>query len=177
MTAYDLIEQYYSDRTTNRSKVLLMNHIVEGVEILHYLNADKDTIDAFCIHPLLQADRDLLNNYQLVVENDVNSKVILFAMEYRQRANSWLSDKVSIDESGNVVKIGSPDYGNLLEVKQMLIADKVQNYDDFLMYHAKTHPRAKELDFYFNEWLDKLDISESEFRKLANYAKGFNEDY
>lgn len=40
----------------------------------------------------------------------------------------------------------------------MLVADKVQNYKDFSLYHADTHPRAKELERYFQNWFCRLNI-------------------
>ena len=45
----------------------------------------------------------------------------------------------------------------------MLIADKVQNRKDFMMYHLHTHQRSKELEKYFNQWLNKLSVSEEMF--------------
>jgi len=38
------------------------------------------------------------------------------------------------------------------------VADKIQNYKDFLIYHQKTHARSKELNEYFQNWLKKLDV-------------------
>ena len=58
--------------------------------------------------------------------------------------------------------------GPLKEVRQMLIADKVQNYADFLTYHAHTHSRSKELDFYFKHWLAQLDVSRDLYSLLVD---------
>lgn len=46
----------------------------------------------------------------------------------------------------------------------MLIADKVQNYKDFEIYHKSTHPRSKELDQYFKNWLQKLNINTDQYQ-------------
>lgn len=48
-------------------------------------------------------------------------------------------------------------------VNVMLCADKIQNYKDFLLYHKNTHPRAKELDEYFNNWFKALKIENFDF--------------
>lgn len=48
----------------------------------------------------------------------------------------------------------------LKEVRDMLVADKVQNYKDFLLFHKDTHERSNALDKYFNLWIDKLDAKE-----------------
>ena len=46
----------------------------------------------------------------------------------------------------------------LPEVRDMLIADKIQNYKDFLFYHKGTHPRSRELEEYFKNWFGILGI-------------------
>jgi len=53
----------------------------------------------------------------------------------------------------------------------MLIGDKVQNYKDFLIYHHGSHERSDDLDKYFNNWLKKLDISQSTFKQLYSQLK------
>ena len=79
-------------------------------------------------------------------------------MEYRRVANSYLSHDVPEDFVGFSCE----------EVKQMLIADKVQNYKDFLIYHSETHPRKEELDFYFNKWFEFLEIDYNEIVKAIS---------
>ena len=46
----------------------------------------------------------------------------------------------------------------LAEVGDMLRADKVQNYKDFLLHHRDTHPRADALHRYFRQWLQRLSV-------------------
>ena len=48
----------------------------------------------------------------------------------------------------------------------MLIADKVQNYKDFLLYHKNTHERSDELDEYFNSWFKILHCDYKELVKI-----------
>jgi hypothetical protein len=56
-------------------------------------------------------------------------------------------------------------------VREMLIADKIQNRKDFELYHKDTHPRAKELTEYFNEWMKILDISEEKYQNILEQIK------
>lgn len=85
-------------------------------------------------------------------------------MEYRSQANAWLSDKVikvplmGIGPTTHCVPNGVPTPGPLADVRDMLIADKIQNYKDFIIYHRGTHPRSDELDTYFEAWLRVLRV-------------------
>lgn len=144
-TAYKIIKNYYGDITAKRSGVPLINHINEGIEILKNIGADTITIDAYCLHPILQSDDALKENLDFDFE-DVPSKAIILAMEYRRVANSYLSK----DKIESFVGFTTP------EIKYMLYADKVQNEKDFKLYHEGKHERSKELREYFNNWLNIL---------------------
>jgi len=146
---YKLIEKFYGDRVAKRSGVPLINHINEGLTVLSAIRATETTKRAFCIHPLLQADEDLQENYY--ISSFVDHHPLLLAMEYRSVANEYLSDKVDTEQKIRL----SP----LLEVNEMLIADKVQNRKDFMTYHYGTHERSDELARYFNKWLNALNVS------------------
>jgi hypothetical protein len=163
---YKLIEKFYGDKVAKRSQVPLINHINEGLVVLSGINATETAKRAFCIHPLLQADEDLQENYYIC--SFVDKHALLLAMEYRSVANEFLSDKMDL-EVVPAIRL-SP----LLEVNEMLIADKVQNYKDFVTYHYDTHPRSAKLNQYFHKWLDKLEISYYEndrLCKLINESK------
>jgi hypothetical protein len=88
--AYKLISDYYGDKTTERSGVKLINHIDEGIIILKSIGADDETIDAYCLHPILQSDESFNENYTLNFEG-ISTTSLLLAMEYRRVANSYLS--------------------------------------------------------------------------------------
>ena len=148
MLEYKLITEYYGDRVANRSQLPLINHINEGLVILTEIGASEQARKAFCLHPLLQNDNDLIKNY-LMVTTHCEAYTVMLVMEYRSVANKYLSDKVNMTTSISL----SP----LTEVNDMLIADKVQNYKDFTTYHKNTHPRSGELDLYFRRWLNTLD--------------------
>lgn len=147
---YQLINAYYGQQTTARSRAYLMNHIDEGLAILSWINASELTKKAYCLHPILQNDLDLQRNWR----NDFSTlspQALILCMEYRKTANAYLSNREI--SSLNDIKL-SP----ISEVNHMLIADKVQNYKDFLRYHKYTHPRSKELELYFKNWLEKLAV-------------------
>lgn len=164
---YQMIQEYYGDRRAKRSGLFLMNHIDEGFTVLSKLQQsrpnlfktlDKKSIDsmytAFAIHPMLQSDESLK---EFVTKNhDINSLSLILAMEYRRVANAYLSTR-------SIKGLEEIELSPVPEVNIMLLADKIQNYKDFRRYHAKTHPRAYELDQYFNNWLKKLDYTEVEF--------------
>lgn len=143
--AYKLIKKYYNGETTKRSRVPLMNHINEGIEILKSINADDITIDAYCLHPILQSDESFNTNYEMDFTGIPTASLIL-AVEYRRVANSYLSK----DKIESFVGFTNE------RIKQMLYADKVQNEKDFKIYHEKTHPRGEKLREYFNNWLNVL---------------------
>lgn len=165
---YRAIQKHYGDRKAERSGVLLMQHIDEGLHILDILGASKDAKRAWCLHPLFQHNDDL----QVISNNDIlfsfSPRCVMLAMEYRARANDWLSDKVQKINPmvGNMMVDGNPSPGHILEVKHMLIADKVQNYKDFLLYHSGKHGRSEELNYYFQEWLKELNVGIQEYTDL-----------
>jgi len=143
--AYQLIKAYYGEQTTKRTGVRLMNHIDEGIEILKSISADQITIDAYCLHPILQSDEVFNSNYEMNFEG-ISTASLILAVEYRRVANSYLSKNSMLDFVGFTND----------RIKQMLYADKVQNEKDFRLYHEGTHPRSQELRTYFDNWLNIL---------------------
>lgn len=161
---YKMISSYYGNKKASRSKVFLMNHIDEGISVLKKIKASENAIKAYCLHPILQSDEDLSKNFKdLEFWGDspeaIQPKVLILAMEYRSVANEYLSKRKisSIDE----IRL-SP----LKDVNDMLIADKVQNYKDFLLHHKESHSRSKELDEYFNNWFKRLGVNYNELVKV-----------
>lgn len=150
---YQLIQQFYGDRVTERSGAYLMNHIDEGLAILAWIGASDTAKRAYCLHPILQADEALYENYEKV-DFPFEAKVLIAAMEYRSVANAYLSKR-------KIQSLEEIRLSPLKEVNDMLIADKIQNRKDFEIYHLHTHPRSKELNEYFKNWCQRLGISES----------------
>lgn len=148
MKAYELIKNYYGDKRTKRSGVLLMNHIDEGIEILKSINASQYAIEAYCLHPMLQSDEAFNSNLDLDFSG-VSTHALLLAMEYRRVANSYLSNLNQTDFVGFTNN----------EIKDMLYADKLQNEKDFALYHEKNHPNSKQLRTYFDNWFNMLGIT------------------
>lgn len=171
---YKLISQHYGDRVAKRSQVPLINHINEGLVVLDAIGATEEAKRAFCLHPLFQADEDLKENFYMA--SFVFPHVLLLTMEYRNIANAFLSDKMDDDMLQETIDAYGLDslrsdlikLSPLKEVNDMLIADKVQNYKDFVTYHQKTHERTSELDDYFNIWLNTLGVSDKQYGELIN---------
>lgn len=157
---YKLISAHYGNRVAKRSQVPLMNHINEGLVVLDRISTTDQARRAFCLHPLLQADNDLKANYPMIAST-CNAWAVMLAMEYRNIANSFLSDKM--DAPYDIPIKLSP----LFEVNEMLVADKVQNRKDFITYHKATHDRSGQLELYFKLWLKALDISEETYNSLC----------
>jgi len=146
---YQLISEFYNNKKARRSSVPYMNHIDEGLGILFEIGASEWAMKAFCLHPIFQMDQDLANNR--VFFEKLNPRSLALAMEYRNVANAYLSAR-KIDALEDIAL--SP----LKDVNDMLIADKVQNYKDFLKHHSE-HPRSVQLDGYFNHWFKRLGVS------------------
>lgn len=158
-SAYELIETYYGDTKSSRGDQYYMNHIDEGLYILEQLKADQETKDAWCLHPIVQSDAALRDAVTLSFEG-ISSKAMMYAMEYRWRANNHLSF--------HAPKV--PEYIELLPVRQMLIADKIQNCKDFELYlrGRPNVPNSERLyDYFHKEWFKSLYISEEYYETMA----------
>lgn len=156
---YDLIHAFYDSKVAKRSQVPLINHIDEGLDVLNCLDASESAKRAYCLHPLLQNDSDLINTYSKCC--DISSTdVIMLAMEYRSVANEYLSAKV---RTNHKIRLSPID-----QVNDMLVADKVQNYKDFMTYHSLSHIRSAELDEYFHDWFKALKIDANTYKTLCN---------
>lgn len=162
MKEYAAILAFYGDRCAKRSGVPLMNHIDEGLVILEEIGATEWAKRAFCLHPLVQEDDNLEEHFDWLRQFD--PWVVALTMEYRSVANEYLSQCPS--RAPQEIRL-SP----LTDVNDMLIADKVQNYKDFLIYHLDTHDRAQRLDQYFRQWLERLGVSKERFRELGRLLK------
>jgi len=166
---YRAIKNFYGKRTAERSQVPLIHHILEGCSIMLAIGADSDACNAYMLHPLFQADAELHTVGYDYARYATNAVPVALAFEYRIYANAWLSDKV-IRQGASLMQIGKPTPGPNPLIKQMLIADKVQNKKDFDLYHKGKHARSDELEWYFNEWLNVLDIDQQKYNELVAIA-------
>lgn len=156
---YQAVQTFYGSRRAQRSGQFYMNHIDEGLTVLAQIGASDRARRAFCLHPLVQLDADLAQNYTRVGELTSDPQVLALAMEYRNIANAYLSYMAPRAE-------GDIQLGPLVEVHDMLRADKIQNFKDFLLFHHHNHSRSKELEHYFRSWLTRLQISDATFAQL-----------
>lgn len=152
--AYMMASHFYDNEKTKRSAIPLMNHIDEGLFVLSELGADRITMDAWIVHPLFQTDSALKNtlHYCRNYFYGLEEHCILYAMEYRNVANQYLSERT-------ISSIEDIALSPLEQVNQMLIADKVQNRNDFIRYHKGTHPKSDCLEKYFENWLLRLGVT------------------
>ena len=168
--AYDCVRHFYGERTAKRSGVRLMNHIDEGLKILEAIGAAEVAKAAFCLHPLFQEDAELARHTGSILIHRISPRTLMNVIEYRNQANAWLGDKVT--KIDGAIKIqGAPTPGPLLDVKHMLIADKVQNYKDFIQFHQGIHARSDELTVYFERWLQALGVSRQQFFELEELCR------
>lgn len=145
--AYKKIQEFYGDKRTVRSGVPLIYHIDEGGAILDSLGANDIVKDAYYLHPLFQSDESFNENKNISLDG-ISPESIILSIEYRRIANSYLSTM----DPKNLIEIPCE------EIKQMLIADKVQNYKNFKEYHSTAHRRREHLEEYFQNWFNILEI-------------------
>ena len=158
---YKLITDYYGEAKAKRSGVRYMNHIDEGLVILKWIGASVEAMRAYCVHPIYQGDSDLAynhNNYK------IDSNIMMLVMEYRSVANEYLSKR-------HVYHLEDIRLSPLKDVNDMLIADKVQNYKDFEIYHKGKHERSNILDQYFRNWLITLGIEGDQYAEFVRRLK------
>ena len=152
---YLMILDFYGQGTTLRSGVPFMNHIDEGLEMLRLWGASEEAQRAFCIHPIVQ---EQVNRSYLVSDlaGDIDPKVLQIAEEYAEKANVFLC-KLETDYVCNIREVYDLVGKISTDVAYMLLADKKQNYKDFLKYHQNSHPRARRLDLYFRLCIKYLE--------------------
>ena len=167
---YQAVRDHYADRVARVSGVPLMQQVEEGLIILDAIDASEDAMRAFCLRPLFQTDEDLVRYGQDFMDAvDASPFVILLVMEYRSRANAWLSERVHRlpADPRQIVADGLPSTGPLDAVRDMLIADKVQGRREFIRHQRGRHARTDELDLYFDLWLQALEVDADEYEGLC----------
>lgn len=152
---YKLICVEYQGKIGRRSLVPYINHINQGIEILWRRGRSDIEMRAFALHPILQ-DAELFLTAQSRIQQ-CSPEAVFLAMEYRVIANAGLR------------KLGQPQVigkSQLESVNEMLIADKVQNFKDTLLYQ-QDHPELADLIRYFKQWLTVLGVHEEEYHRLT----------
>lgn len=160
---YAAICQFYGNRRAERSGVLLIAHIDEGLALLDQIGAPQRAKEAYCLHPLLQDDSALLGALapeSHFAQMQPDPVVVVLAMEYRRVANAYLSHHC--ESADDAIELSCVD-----EVNQMLIADKIQNRKDFERYHLGSHSNSAVLQLYFANWLKRLGVSDENYAQLC----------
>ena len=160
---YRAIGEHYGRQTAVRSGVPLMAHIDEGLFILDLLGSSLRAKEAFCVHPMLQADEALeasLEAGSVFLSHSLDPAAVVLAMAYRCAANAYLSHHCRGES--DVVQLSE-----LKDVNDMLVADKVQNRKDFEIHHLHRHERSDILAVYFANWLRALGVSESRYQEMV----------
>lgn len=171
---YQAIYGYYKGKFARKSGLPYIRHIDQGISIMEmadeylpeYKNCQLWTASAaFCIHPLMQEDPDLLNILQGSNINHFDAKAVAFAIEYRAIANHYLPKYMNNGRT--------PYLSVIPEVNLMLIADKIQNRYDYDFYSRKIilqeNPQlAENLDVYFLNWITLLGITPSIYNSIIN---------
>lgn len=164
------VRAFYGERRAERSGVRLIEHIHDGLAIMAAIDARTVAQRAFCLHPLVQMDDDLARTFaddkQKTALAGCELLPLALAMEYRRCANAHLSKHAP----ETLTQISFAPF--VAELRDMLIADKVQNRRDFERHHAKTHERAAELAEYFARWLAFLGVDEERYQKLIGHIGG-----
>lgn len=141
------ISDFYGDRRAKRSGVHLIDHIIEGCQLLNSWGRSTFDQRIFCIHPLVQENE--------TIGFELDERIERFATEYKQKANrylcrpdtDWIVDPTDLQNH----------LGNMTQCcAWLLLADKVQNQKDFREYHWFTHERSTQLERYFNVWIETL---------------------
>lgn len=161
---YQSIVAFYDGgkECAKRSGVPKINHINEGLLILQQIGSSELAMKAFCIHPIFQDDETCIDFINSSTPFPFDWRAVALAMEYRNAANAYLCRPETDFQPGEYL----PDL-SIDEVKEMLIADKVQNKKDFVTYHQGTHPRSNQLTSYFDYWLSYLEVSDKLYAQLC----------
>ena len=149
---YLIIKGYYNDQRAKRSNVFLINHIEEGLSILDTILGSDLSKKAFCLHPIVQ------NNVEHELGLNLTwSEAYPLACEYRDLANHYLC-KLETDwiQTLDDIKKHFKEKPMSKDCCDMLLADKIQNRKDFRLYHLGKHERSKELEQYFDLWIEYL---------------------
>lgn len=154
---YRAIRDFYGTDCAKRSGVQLMQHIDEGLAILKSIGASMAAQCAYCLHPLVQGDDVYAQHYdRLKVDSKISLVSLERAVEYRHYANMYLCKPET--DSWTLATMAEKIGFIPTDVHHMLIADKRQNFKDFMRHHFGTHERSLELTRYFNNWLEYLGV-------------------
>ena len=93
---YQIVQKFYGDRRAQRSDVLYIQHINEGLFVLEAIQATLGARQAYCLHPMVQGDPELASAFQpdsLLHQFPISHYAIALSIEYRWVANGYLSTR------------------------------------------------------------------------------------
>lgn len=170
---YRVISAFYDGQSAARTGLPYIKHIDEGLAVLDRIHASLSTRKAYCLHPIFQgthsfealeaAHQDatpIVAGVDISLD-DLDPLAVIYATEYRHTANNHL---VKHHTGPDQIIALSPLHG----VNDMLIADKIQNYADFMKYHFGTHANSDNLHAYFLNWHRHLGVVFDDFAELFN---------
>lgn len=162
---YTVIEIVYGNRRAARTGLPYMRHIDRGLALLEQLGEIGPTViaRAWCVHPIYQLDEffnPLAAGFTGTKAPTNDPHVVLLAMEYRVRANAFLTGHIGSDRE--------PHPSQVRDVNTMLIVDKIQNWDDARkhLYSKISSSEARQLDIYFMRWLYALGVTHAQQHQL-----------
>jgi hypothetical protein len=158
---YAMAAEQWGEKVSSQG-VPYMRHIDDGIRIIDMLREEnhiaKQVDDAFILHGLFQSYIDVGNAYSRKYYDKVEPQVLMLVMEYRNIANQWLSPHgFNPTEKPKIP---------LFETRVMLVADKIQNYSNFLKNYKLIHPHHQRLDAYFRAWHEHLGVRWENFEHL-----------
>lgn len=153
--AYDWICEHYDGKSAARSGRKYILHIDDGLNILNSIHASDYAKAAYCLHPMFQDDSAIVTTMSDSRMTSINQTVLMYVMEYRNKANSYLCAPLYNNENCPEVMVFP-----FPAVRHMLIADKVQNQNDFIEFHLGIHPHWRALKKYFTNWMVLLEHQE-----------------
>lgn len=166
---YKLAERILTPLQARRAGISYFTHVRQGLAIMDAFVRHEDypivgydpIIEklAFCLHPLIQKIEDFKDNFYGLKTCD--SRCVALAVEYRWTANLGL--RPILEANGCSITLSDFPAVNL-----MLVADKVQNYYEFLKYARPQFIKEDErIDLYFRHWLERLRIDDKKYKYLT----------
>ena len=167
---YYEIEAFYKNQKAKRSGIPYINHIDEGLGVLHKLGASDLAKRAFCLHPIRQS-----LEFNSTVNQDFPNSLPQFylADKYSKYANSLLRKNYKTLHLEAINNIKEEIFADQ-DLVDMLIADKIQNCKDFKritsrQINTETYKEKESIENYFLWWLDFLEVDRLLEKELIKY--------
>ncbi len=152
---YKIVQDFFGDQRDERSGVLLMNHIDEGIAVMRALGAPDTAIRAFCLTPLQFTSRnDIIINFHKIFK-ELNGVI-----DGIDSSNLALDYRALVDT--NPVKVSTDNDVNL-----MLAGAVIQRKKDLLVHNWDHQANPEATRERFDQWIAALGIAHNEERLTA----------